>query len=127
MFMSPLQPQAGGPFVNMALVDTGSSDCELRESYLKQLGPLPTVAAGVVYETVAGRHVFDSYEVLVKVNDRVAAVAVTGIPEDPSYPKLSQVHLAFGSWDKDNGSELLRAFLLLSRVGMFGPVPVFNA
>ena len=65
----------------MALVDTGSSDCELRESYLKKLGPLPTVAAGVVYETVAGRHVFDSYEVLVAVGDRVSAVAVTGIPE----------------------------------------------
>ncbi|CAE7247248.1 unnamed protein product [Symbiodinium necroappetens] len=81
MFMSPFTPEKGGSFVNMALVDTGSSDCELRESYLKKLGPLPTVAAGVVYETVAGRHVFDSYEVLVAVGDRVSAVAVTGIPE----------------------------------------------
>jgi len=27
-----------------------------------RLGRLPTVAEGVVYETVAGRHVFDSYE-----------------------------------------------------------------
>ena len=81
-FMSPLKPQAAGSFVNMALVDTGSSDCELREAYLTKLGPLPTVAAGVVYETVAGRHVFDSYEVLVAVGDRICAVAVTGIPED---------------------------------------------
>ena len=29
-----------------------------------RLGRLPTVAEGVVYETVAGRHVFDSFEVL---------------------------------------------------------------
>lgn len=29
-----------------------------------RLGRLPTVAEGVVYETVAGRHVFDSYEAL---------------------------------------------------------------
>jgi len=86
MFMSPFTPEKGGSFVNMALVDTGSSDCELRESYLKKLGPLPTVAAGVVYETVAGRHVFDSYEVLVAVGDRVAAVAVTGIPEERFQP-----------------------------------------
>ncbi|CAK9109097.1 Putative WD repeat-containing protein [Durusdinium trenchii] len=80
-FLSPLSPDLRVS-VKMALVDTGSSDCELSALEADRLGRLPTVAQGVVYETVCGRHVFDSYEVLLAIEGRVCACAVTGVPEE---------------------------------------------
>ena len=41
---------------------TDSRDHQRVGAAKDQLGRLPTVAEGVVYETVCGRHVFDSYE-----------------------------------------------------------------
>ncbi|CAJ1359133.1 unnamed protein product, partial [Effrenium voratum] len=85
VFLSPLAPEKR-VVVPMALVDTGSSDCELRQGLLDRLRPLPVAARGVVYETVAGRHVFDSLEVLVAIEGRLCAACVTGIPEERFLP-----------------------------------------
>lgn len=81
-FTSPLAPHSACVVVDQALVDTGAADCELREGLLRRLGPLPVVARGLLYETVAGRVAHDSYEVLITVQGRTCAAAVTVAPED---------------------------------------------
>jgi len=81
-FRSPLSPTGPSVTVAAALVDTGSADCELRESLLRQLGPLPIVARGIAYETVSGRIVQDGYEVLLTVNGRSCAAVITNAPEE---------------------------------------------
>lgn len=82
IFRSPLDPGGKYSLVEQALVDTGSSDCELRESFVRQLGVLPTVMRGGVYETVSGRHRLDSYEVLLTIGGRSCACVVTSVSED---------------------------------------------
>jgi len=79
---SPLAPDGPRVVVEQALVDTGSADCELREGLFRRLWPLPLVARGLVYETVAGRVEHDSYEVLLMVEGRCCAAAVTLAPEE---------------------------------------------
>lgn len=81
-FASPLDPTGPRAVVHQALVDTGAADCELREGFVRQLGPLPVVARGIMYETVAGRVMHDSYEVLLHVGGRSCAAVVTVTPEE---------------------------------------------
>lgn len=82
LFRSPSNPHGPGVVVEQALVDTGSADCELREGFLHRIWPLPVVAQGVVYETVSGRVMHDSYEVLLTVGDRTCAAVVCSTPEE---------------------------------------------
>ena len=80
-FASPLAPDGPKVEVAMALVDTGSSDCELREGLLRRLWPLPLLAEGVVYETAVGQEAYDVYEVLLTVQGRTCATAVTVVAD----------------------------------------------
>lgn len=81
-FASPLNPSGPRVVVYQALVDTGAADCELREGLMRQLAPLPVVARGIVYETVAGRVLHDSFEVLVHVGGRSCAAVATVTPDE---------------------------------------------
>mmetsp|Transcript_22534 Transcript_22534/g.57659 ORF Transcript_22534/g.57659 Transcript_22534/m.57659 type:complete len:219 (-) Transcript_22534:149-805(-) len=80
-FASPLSPDRQ-VVVEHALVDTGSSDCELREGLLRRLGPLPMIAKGVLYETATGSEAYDVYEVQISVLGRTCVAAVTFVPEE---------------------------------------------
>lgn len=102
VFRSPLAPHGASVVVEQALVDTGSADCELREGFLQRLWPLPAVGRGVVYETVSGRVVHDSYEVLLTVEGRTcAAVACTApeerFAEDASDPNSDEAVVGFAA------------------------------
>eukprot|EP00438_Fugacium_kawagutii_P008711 Skav236661 [mRNA] locus=scaffold3354:85803:95093:+ [translate_table: standard] len=76
--------------VERALVDTGSSDCELREGLLKHLPPLPvvargdrlgrlpTVAEGVIYETaVIGLAALSALDLVVTCGQRTVVDAAS--------------------------------------------------
>ncbi|CAE7945794.1 unnamed protein product, partial [Symbiodinium sp. KB8] len=67
--------------VRRALVDTGSSDCELREAMFRKIQPLPVIQEGVVYETATGVEAFDVFEVQISVQGRSCVAAMTVVPE----------------------------------------------
>lgn len=89
-FSSPLAPDGPQVVVEKALIDTGSSDCEIRESYLRRLGLLPLVADSVVYETAVGSESYAVYEVLVTILGRTCAAAITVVPEDRFDPSAEE-------------------------------------
>eukprot|EP00439_Symbiodinium_sp_Y106_P061974 s444_g9.t1 len=62
IFSAPSAPDGPCIVVERALVDTGSSDCELREGLLRRLPELPIVERGVMYETSTGGEAYDAYE-----------------------------------------------------------------
>ena len=74
-----------------ALVDTGSSDCELREGLYRQIAPLRSVRQGVVYETVTGAEAYDVYEVEIAILGRRGVAALTLTPEARFAPGAEDV------------------------------------
>lgn len=96
IFTSPLSPRGPRVVVERALVDTGSSDCELRAGLIGRLPALPIITQGAVYETATGGEAFDAYEVLLTVEGRTAAVVVTACDEYSSDDALVG-HMALGA------------------------------
>ncbi|CAE8584076.1 unnamed protein product, partial [Polarella glacialis] len=103
-FASPLSPEKR-VVVEHALVDTGSSDCEIREGLLRKIGPLPLIAGGVMYETATGGEAYDVYEVLLTVLGRTCVAAITVVPderysadaEDPNSDEAILGHVALAA------------------------------
>eukprot|EP00419_Tripos_fusus_P005806 CAMPEP_0172680612 /NCGR_PEP_ID=MMETSP1074-20121228/16880_1 /TAXON_ID=2916 /ORGANISM="Ceratium fusus, Strain PA161109" /LENGTH=432 /DNA_ID=CAMNT_0013498969 /DNA_START=53 /DNA_END=1351 /DNA_ORIENTATION=+ len=96
VFSSPLSPAGPCVVVGAGLVDTGSSDCELRGNLLARLPVLPVVMRGAIYETATGGEAFDAYEVLVTIHGRTAAVVVTACDSGSSDDALIG-HMALGA------------------------------
>eukprot|EP00434_Breviolum_minutum_P039411 symbB.v1.2.034998.t1/scaffold4623.1/size37307/1 len=72
--------------VPKALVDTGSSDCELREGLFQRIQPLRSIEQGVLYETVTGAEAYDVYEVEISILGRRGVAALTLVPESRFAP-----------------------------------------
>jgi len=81
-FRSTTTSEGPSVVVPAALVDTGSSDGELRESLLRRIAPLATIAKAEVYETATGGKAYDVYEVEMTVLGRRCAAAVTVVSEE---------------------------------------------
>lgn len=96
VFSSPFSPAGPCVTVGAGLVDTGSSDCELRGNLLARLPALPVVMRGAIYETATGGEAFDAYEVLLTIHGRTAAVVVTACDEGSSDDALIG-HMALGA------------------------------
>eukprot|EP00927_Polykrikos_kofoidii_P043552 TRINITY_DN37627_c0_g1_i1.p1 TRINITY_DN37627_c0_g1~~TRINITY_DN37627_c0_g1_i1.p1 ORF type:complete len:445 (+),score=50.36 TRINITY_DN37627_c0_g1_i1:78-1337(+) len=108
VFASPLAPDGPHVVVAQALVDTGSADCDLREGFLSQLMPVPVVARGRAYETVLGRVLHDTFEVLVTVAGRTCLAVATVSPE-----------ARFGEFaDDPNSDEAVLGFAALMALGL---------
>eukprot|EP00928_Gymnodinium_smaydae_P080506 TRINITY_DN64191_c0_g1_i1.p1 TRINITY_DN64191_c0_g1~~TRINITY_DN64191_c0_g1_i1.p1 ORF type:complete len:469 (-),score=71.08 TRINITY_DN64191_c0_g1_i1:35-1441(-) len=95
-FISPLCPNGPRVVVERALVDSGSSDCELLPGLLRRLGALPLVARGAIYETSIGGTPCDAYEVIVIVEGRACAAVVTASDEASSDEALLG-HMSLGA------------------------------
>ncbi|CAL1169723.1 unnamed protein product [Cladocopium goreaui] len=72
--------------VPRALVDTGSSDCELREGFFQKIQPLRSIQQGVLYETVTGAEAYDVYEVEISILGKRGVAALTLVPESRFSP-----------------------------------------